>query len=73
MAKEDPEEVQKIADQIIRNTYRTLMTRGQMSCFIFCTDPKLNDYFKERLRKTSSYNDLSPKWCVKVAEERVDY
>jgi uncharacterized protein len=73
MAKENPEKAQKIADKIIRNTYRTLMTRGQKGCFIYCTDPKLNEYFKERLRKTSSYNDLSPKWDVKVAEERVDY
>jgi uncharacterized protein len=73
MAKENPEEAQAIADQIIRNTYRTLMTRGQKGCFIFCTDRKLNTYFKERLQKTSSYNDLSPKWDVKVAEERVDY
>lgn len=36
-------------DMIIRNTYRTLMTRGMKSCSIWCEDPKLNDYFKSRL------------------------
>lgn len=29
MLKEEPEKAEKVADQIIRNTYRTLMTRGQ--------------------------------------------
>ncbi|KKK39985.1 ATP-binding protein [Mesobacillus campisalis] len=73
MAKENPEEAQKIADQIIRNTYRTLMTRGQKGCFIFCTDPELNAYFRERLRRTSENNDLSPKWELRVAEDREGY
>jgi uncharacterized protein len=73
MAKEDPEEAQAIADQIIRNIYRTLMNGGQKGCLIFCMDSKLNVYFKDRLRKTSFYNDLSPKWDVKVAEAQVDY
>ncbi|QOK29809.1 DUF2075 domain-containing protein [Cytobacillus oceanisediminis] len=29
LAKMDSEKAQAVADQIIRNTYRTLMTRGQ--------------------------------------------
>jgi len=33
-------------DVLIRNTYRTLMTRGMKSCSIWCEDPALNDYFK---------------------------
>ena len=32
MMKEQPEEAAKIADEIIRNTYRTLLTRGQKGC-----------------------------------------
>lgn len=73
LAKENPEEAQKVADQIIRNTYRTLMTRGQKGCFVFCTDPELKDYFKERLQRTKAYNDLSPKWELRAAEEREGY
>lgn len=34
------------ADQIIKNTYRTLMTRGMKGCYIYCVDKALNDYFK---------------------------
>lgn len=29
MAKNDSEQAKKLGDEIIRNTYRTLMTRGQ--------------------------------------------
>ncbi|SHN24182.1 DUF2075 domain-containing protein [Gracilibacillus kekensis] len=69
MAKEDPLKAQKVADQIIRNTYRTLMTRGQKGCFIYCTDPLLNKYFQDRLNKSKGYNNLSPDRNFKVAED----
>lgn len=44
--RENPEEAKSKADAIIRNTYRTLMTRGQKGCYIFCTDPSAAEYFK---------------------------
>ncbi|MBM7648174.1 DUF2075 family protein [Bacillus ectoiniformans] len=72
LAKEQPEEAQALADRIIRNTYRTLMTRGQKGCFIFCTEPELNKYFKERLNKSAAYEDLSPRAGM-VAEDRGRY
>jgi hypothetical protein len=70
MAKENPEKANAIADEIIRNTYRTLMTRGQKGCFIFCTDPELNEYFKSRLNKAVVYNDFSPSQLDMVAEDK---
>lgn len=73
MAKEDPEKAQAFADQIIRNTYRTLMTRGQKGCFIFCTDRELNEYFQTRLKKTIIYDDLSPRNIDMVAEHKGFY
>ncbi len=47
--KENPGEAQRRADEIIRNTYRTLLTRGMKGCYIYCTDKKLADYLKERM------------------------
>lgn len=44
--KNNPEALDKI-DLIIRNTYRTLMTRGLKGCYIYCTDKNLSDYFKK--------------------------
>ena len=37
------------ADQIIRNTYRTLMSRGMKGCFVYFTDPEVAEYFKNHL------------------------
>lgn len=47
--KESPEEACKVADEIIKNTYRTLMTRGMKGCYVYCTDQRLAEYIKARL------------------------
>ena len=50
IAKEQGQDVaNEIADKIIKNTYRTLMTRGMKGCYIYCTDQKLQVYFKNKL------------------------
>lgn len=36
----------RLADEIIKNTYRTLMTRGMKGCFVFCCDPNLASYLR---------------------------
>ncbi len=46
MLKENPEEAKRRADLIIKNTYRTLMTRGMKGCYVYFTDPETRDYFK---------------------------
>ena len=50
LAKKDPEKAKQIADEIIKNTYRTLMTRGMKGCYVFCQDIQLRDYIKKQLR-----------------------
>ncbi len=47
--EEDPEAAQKRADTLIKNTYRTLMSRGMKSCSIFSADAETREYFRERL------------------------
>jgi DUF2075 family protein len=49
--KENPEVATTKADQIIRNTYRTLMSRGMKGCYIYCTDPEVSAYFQQRLKR----------------------
>jgi DUF2075 family protein len=46
--KDEPEFARQQADSIIKNTYRTLMTRGQKGCYIFSVDPETQQYFSER-------------------------
>lgn len=48
--KENPRLAMKEVDEIIKNTYRTLMTRGMKGCYVYCTDKKLAKYLKECLR-----------------------
>ena len=46
MMKENPEEAKILADQIIKNTYRTLMTRGMKGCYVYCTDEGIMNHLK---------------------------
>ena len=49
IAREQGEEVaQKKAENIIKNTYRTLMTRGMKGCYVYCTDNNLQEYFNNK-------------------------
>jgi DUF2075 family protein len=47
MLKKEPGRARAIADRIVKNTYRTLMTRGQKGCFLFCVDAETQAYFKD--------------------------
>lgn len=47
--KENKEEALNRADEIIKNTYRTLMTRGMKGCYVYCTDENLRKYMKKRI------------------------
>ena len=38
-----------LADRLIRNTYKTLMSRGQKGCFVYCEDKALSKYIKKML------------------------
>lgn len=49
MEAENPKQARKLADEIIKNTYRTLMTRGMKGCYVYATDPGLREYLKDRL------------------------
>lgn len=49
MYRENPEFAVAEADEIIKNTYRTLMTRGLKGYYVYCTDKKLAEYLKKCL------------------------
>ncbi|HSX60363.1 MAG TPA: DUF2075 domain-containing protein [Tahibacter sp.] len=46
--------VADVVDRLIRNTYRTLMTRGMKGCFVHCVDPETQQYFRDRLERRGS-------------------
>ena len=47
--KDDPVSAELKADEIIRNTYRTLMSRGMKGCYVYFVDPATAEYFREHL------------------------
>ena len=52
----DPDVVKKakrMADQIIRNTYKVLLTRGKKGCYVYCCNQDLAEYFKSRICSSS--------------------
>ena len=51
MLKQDLDKAKRLSDEIIKNTYKTLMTRGQKGCYIYCLDKNLAEYLKRRLNK----------------------
>lgn len=54
LMKEQPALAQHETDLIIKNTYRTLMTRGMKGCYLYCTDQETAQYFENRLVRHSN-------------------
>jgi DUF2075 family protein len=53
LMKRDAKAAQALADRIIKNTYRTLMTRGMKGCYVYCCDPALGEYLRGRLGQSA--------------------
>jgi hypothetical protein len=45
----DPQGTRERLDAIIKNTYRTLMTRGQKGCYVYFVDDETRRYFEGRI------------------------
>jgi len=51
--KQDAEAADRKAEAIIKNTYRTLLSRGMKSCLVWCTDEDTQEYFKQMTSSTT--------------------
>lgn len=38
----------RVADRIIKNTYKVLMSRGMRGCYVYCTDEGLREHLRRR-------------------------
>lgn len=54
LMKENPEETKKLLKTIIKNTYRTLMTRGIKGCYVYFVDKETEEYFRKKLDNVKS-------------------
>lgn len=50
MMRENPVHAKPILTSIIKNTYRTLMSRGMKGCYVYFVDKETEDYFKKLIR-----------------------
>jgi DUF2075 family protein len=66
--KSDPAAARSKADAIVRNTYRTLMTRGKKGCYVYCTDPRMAELLRSRIFFMDKELQLR-----KVAEQAANY
>ena len=48
-SKINPDVANAKADELIRNTYRTLMSRGMKGCYVYFVDPEVKEYFESKL------------------------
>ena len=39
----------ELAEQLIKNTYKTLLTRWQKGCYIYCEDLNMREYFRKKI------------------------
>ena len=54
MLKEDPEAARVLADRVIKNTYRTLLTRGMKGCYVYFVDDEAAAFFRSRLGESDA-------------------
>ena len=67
---------EKLADKLIRNTYKTLMSRGQKGCFVYCEDKALAEHMKQMLGVPAVKKyDYEPEFSAyaRAAEEAKGY
>lgn len=59
MLKAEPASALALTDAIVKNTYRTLMTRGMKGCYVYCTDEPLAEYLRSQLRAVQGIADAA--------------
>lgn len=73
MYKESPAKALKLADEIIRNTYRTLMTRGMKGCYVYACDEALREYLARRMAEARNGDEKHEFPMSMVAEDEAPY
>ncbi len=49
MHRQDSENATALANILIKNTYRTLLTRGMQSCYVYFVDDETREFFEDRM------------------------
>ncbi|WP_246525447.1 DNA/RNA helicase domain-containing protein [Geomobilimonas luticola] len=69
LLKDDPEGGAVRLDAIIKNTYRTLMTRGQKGCYVYFVDDETRRFFAGRMQAVPAVEAVTEKPVMPAHEE----
>jgi hypothetical protein len=73
LKQKDPEGTDERLDAIIKNTYRTLMTRGQKGCYVTFVDAETRKYFESRIsaqpKESVPFVDALPLLSLRAAAD----
>ena len=58
LMKKNPQKAKELSDEIIKNTYRALMTRGMKGCYVYAADEETRLYFYSMLN-VKTYHRVS--------------
>ncbi len=64
------EDAKRVADRIIKDTYKVLMSRGMKGCYVFCTDASLSEYLRGRIRGAVNGGRRSPDGTIEFLSAR---
>lgn len=67
LIEEDHRETQARLDAIIKNTYRTLMTRGQKGCYVYFVDDETRQFFEKYIETTTVSEKIA--FATSLSEE----
>lgn len=59
LIKEDPKTSRARLDAIIKNTYRTLMTRGQKGCYVYFVDKETERFVRNRIESRAAISNVT--------------
>lgn len=71
LLKADPERGAARLDAIIKNTYRTLTTRGQKGCYVYFVDDETRRYFADRLHSEVAVGVVPDRAMIQVEKNPV--
>lgn len=57
--RENPDATMARLDRIIKNTYRTLMTRGQKGCYVYFVDDETRQYFEKLMEAPAISKEIT--------------
>ncbi|MEY3271669.1 MAG: hypothetical protein RLZZ341_570 [Pseudomonadota bacterium] len=60
MSRDKPAEAAVLAERIVKNTYRTLLSRGMKGCYVYCVDAALAEHLRSRLAAPAAQHASAP-------------